>query len=516
MSQETILGNTDVSFKDFLFKNKRNRTILWIAAVAIALEFGVFKYCYPYANFIHGDSFSYLNAAYHNLTIDTYPIGYSKFLRFVSIFNKSDFFLTAIQYLFIQCCINLLLFTIFYYYKPDKIIQYILLSFIVFNPLLLHLANMVSSDSYFLSLSILWFCSLLWFIHQPSTKILFWHSIVLAIAFTVRYNALIYPFISISVILFLNIRTKLKAFAISACLLLCGTFVIITSYNYKRITNTWQFSPFSGWQMANNAMYAYRFVEKKQRNQVPLKFQVLDKMITEYIDSTRDVKKHPQEEAEASTFYMWSKGMPLMKYKNSLFKNDTSASELKKWASVAPLYKEYGIHIIKQYPVHFLKHFIWPNATKYYAPPIEFLENYNWGKDSVPLIVQAWFGYETRKVYTKFKDKNINVLNFYPILSGIINLIMMFLTICFFCLKGWTFKQTVVKGILLGCSFWLINALFTITASSAALRFQSFPLVISIISVGLLLDTLSKIFITNKEVNEIHYKKREFANDLIT
>jgi hypothetical protein len=66
-----------------------------------------------------------------------------------------------------------------------------------FNPLSLHLSNMVNSDGLFLALSIMWFALLLWIIYKPSNKIIYWHTILLFAAFTVRYNALVYPLIAL-------------------------------------------------------------------------------------------------------------------------------------------------------------------------------------------------------------------------------------------------------------------------------------------------------------------------------
>src|SRR5689334_2481221 len=100
------------NFKEFLFKNKQNRLLLILTSAAIIIQFGVFKYLYPYASYIHGDSFSYLNAADQNLTINTYLIGYSKFLRLFSVFAKPDYMLVAFQYLLIQFSTLFLLFTI--------------------------------------------------------------------------------------------------------------------------------------------------------------------------------------------------------------------------------------------------------------------------------------------------------------------------------------------------------------------------------------------------------------------
>jgi hypothetical protein len=487
------IGATQSSFSDYLFKNQQNRKILLLAGLAIVVQFSVFKYFYPYASFIHGDSFLYLKSANDNSDINTYMIGYSRFLRFFSVFTNSDTALTAFQYVFFQSSILLLLFTLFYFYNPGKLTRFILLCFMIFNPLLLYMANLVSSDCIFASLSLIWFSLLLWIIHRPSTRIIIWHTLVLFFVFTVRYNALIYPFVAALAFWLSALPIRKKIIGFASGMLLCLLFVGFTTYKYKQLTGYWQYSPFSGWQLANNAMYAYRYVDKADRKPVPLKFRTLDNMIREYYDSTRDLKKHPLEGYMASTFYMWSPGLPLYKYQNLLFKKDTSASSLKKWATMGPYYKDYGLYIIRQYPWKFLRYFAWPNANKYYAPPVEFLQMYNSSKDSVALIAKTWFGYKDRFVKTRTKDLNIWILNFYPILSGIINVAILLGLFSFIFLNGFRQNDIIKKGILLGGIIWLLNAVFTIFASSAALRFQSFPILLSTIFAALLIDWLGKI-----------------------
>lgn len=479
-------------FKYFLVNNRRNRITLYLAAIAIVIQFAIFKYFYPYASFIHGDSFSYLKAADENLTINTYLIGYSKFLRLFSIIAKPDYMLVGFQYLLIQCSVLYLLFTIFYFYNPGKIIQTILLIFTLLNPLFLYLGNLISSDGFFLALSSIWFALLLWIINRPSNRIIVWHAVILFIAFTVRYNALIFPFIAGLAFWLSPLSFKKKAIGLGAGLVVCGLFVGFTSWRYKKLTGYWQYAPFSGWQFANNAMYAYRDVDTADYKPVPQKLYTLDSMVRAFYKRAHGLAILPSERAIASTYYMWSKHMPLMDYRDSLF-NKTNASELKKWASMGPLYKDYGLYIIGQYPGQFLKSFIWPNARKYYAPPLEFLETYNSGKKNVTEQTKTWFGYKSVKVRTRLLDNNASTLTFYPILSGIINIVMLFGLLYYVLLKGWQYNATFNKILIMGGAVWLINAGFTIFASSAALRFQSFPIILTTLFACLLVDWMAQL-----------------------
>lgn len=166
---------------------------------------------------------------------------------------------------------------------------------------------------------------------------------------------------------------------------------------------------------------------------------------------------------------------------------------------MGPLYKKYGLFIIRQYPWKFIRYFLWPNSQKYYAPPVEFLENYNSGNLKVPSMAQAWFNYKSRWITVRTKDLKVRLLDFYPILSGIINVVMLFGLLAFFFLGGLRQNTPFRKVVLLSGTAWLLNAGFTIFASSAALRFQSFPIMLSAVFATLLLNWIWKLTILPTE-----------------
>lgn len=484
-SQYTPAG--EQTFTQFLFHNRRNRITLYLAAIVIITQLAIFKYLYPFASYINDDSYLYIKAAYENSAIATYPIGYSKFLRLVSVFAKPDLVLVSLQYLLMQCSTLFLLFTIFYFYKTGKVIQIILLCFMIFNPLLLHLANMVSSDGLFMALSMTWFMLLLWIIYKPSNKTIFWHAIVIFGAFTVRYNALIYPFISLFAFFLSKISLRKKVLGFGSGLLLIGLFMSHCMFQFKKFTGYWQFSPFSGWQLANNAMYTYKEVDSADRQTVPLKFRALDTMICKFYDSHTDLQL-----PEAGFAYMWIPWYPLMRYRDSLFNaKDPSATEFKKWASMGPFYSSYGLYIIKKYPMHFLRYFIWPNSKKFIAPPVEFLENYNMGSPTVPKSVVQWFGYTNNQVKTRMKNGKVWILQYYPYFITIANLIMLLMLLSYLALKGWQYNPAFNKSIMLAGLAWVGNAAFTIFAASPALRFQAFPALLTVTFSLLLIDWMA-------------------------
>ncbi|MFC6100863.1 NAD(P)/FAD-dependent oxidoreductase [Olivibacter domesticus] len=484
--EPTILNEEKLSLKDYIFRNPSYTWFLRVGILGIILQFVIFKFLYPFASFINGDSYVYLETAYHNFDINTYPIGYSKFLRLFSVFTKSDTLLVGFQYFLLQASSLAFVFSLFYFFKPARLTKILLFSVTLFNPVLLYLANYVSSDSFFLSLSLIWFTQLIWILYRPSAKLIVLNAVVLFLAFTVRYNALYYPVIGALVILLSRQRLMLKLAGFGLGIIMISAFVQFTSNKYLEVSGKKQFSPFTGWQMANNAMYAYRYVDSVNVKPVPKRFRQLDEMVRTYFDTTRDTRKHPQELMVASTVYMWDAISPLQKYKAIRFKKDSLAGEVKKWSTVAPLYAKYGAYIIQEYPGVFVKYYIIPNALKYYAPPVEFLEKYNTGVDSVHQIAQVFFGYKTNKIKSHFKDSKVSILNYYPILAGAVNVIFLFGFISFVILKGYQHRPALWKVILLTMALWFVNFGFSVFASPIALRFQLFP-IICLLSINFLI-----------------------------
>src|ERR1700691_3094352 len=136
----------DIAFIPWLRSNRENRWLLWLVSVGIIIQFIVFKFLYPFPNFMPPDSYSYLRTAYENDMINMWAIGYSKFLHLFSTFETSDVVLVWFQYLFLEAAILYFLFTIRYLLSPGRWLFRVLLVISVFNPLIPHISNFVSSD----------------------------------------------------------------------------------------------------------------------------------------------------------------------------------------------------------------------------------------------------------------------------------------------------------------------------------------------------------------------------------
>jgi hypothetical protein len=397
------------------------------------------------------------------------------FLRVFSAFSNSDTLFVTVQYLLLQVSTLLFVFTVFYFFNLSKFTKNLLFVFAIANPVYLYLANYVISDALFISLSITWFTLLIWILEKPSLKVIFLQILVLYLAFTVRNNALYYPVITALALLFSKQKIAFKAIGIAGSFLVIGLFVAHMSQKYYRLNGIRQFSPFSGWQMANNALHGYRYVDSADRKPVPAKFKALDQMVRNYFDTTRNVFKYPHELLLANTYYMWNKPSPLQQYVYRRDKLDTNHIPLKNWASVGPLYYSYGSFLIKQYPSEFTRWYLLPNMAKFYAPPVEFLETYNMGTDTIHAVAQTWFRYPTNKVKTRTKDFKVSLLNVNPILTGCLNALFLISFLFFAMLKGFPNNKELKNFLWLTLCFWIVNFGFSVFAAPVGLRFQIFP-----------------------------------------
>ncbi|TWI84370.1 hypothetical protein [Chitinophaga japonensis] len=462
-------------FSKWLWQTRERKLLLGLAGAAVLIQFSVLKYLYPFPNFLP-DSYSYLETAFSNQFINMWPIGYSRFLRLLSVFTKSHMLLTLIQYLLLQASMLYLVFTVAYLLQTEKWVLRVLLGCNILNPLLLHISNFVSSDALFATLSLIWFTQLIWIIYKPGWRLLLAHAIILLLAFTVRYNALYYPLISMLAIALCHIHTREKIAGIAVVVILTGIFIAQTIRQYRSTTGTTQFSAFGGWQLASNALFAYAHVPPSPYESVPAQFSALHALVNWHNDSLRQLTQRP--DAELGVYYLWDEQAPLKKYVREKYREDSTTDGFKRWASMGPLYGQYGRYLIQQYPIAFTRYYLWPNILNYYSPPLEFLGTYNMGKDSIEATGQFWFGLKSNKVHVTFTDKEITSAIILPVLLAVINLVFIVSFFSFLFLNGLKKSMPLFRQALwIMLLIWFCNAGFSILASPIVLRYQAFPMV---------------------------------------
>lgn len=483
----------DIGPIPWLRSNRENRWLLSLSSIGIIIQFIIFKYLYPFPNFMPPDSYSYLRAAYDNEMIGMWAIGYSKFLHFFSTFETSDLVLVWFQYLFLEAAILYFLFTIRYLLSPGIWVFRVLLVISVFNPLIPHISNFVSSDSLFTALSLIWFTQLCWIFYRPNLRLFLAHAVVGLFAFMVRYNALYFPAISVILIFFSTAPKRQRWIGIGAIAILVGGFIGRTELEYHQRTGTYQFSGFGGWQMAANALYGYSHSRPDPPESVPAEFRKLHMTVNRHMDSISrllDTARPDRVDGELIIYYLWDPKSPLKVYMDSVWKGkDSTTPHFVKWARMAPLYAAYGRYLMWHHPWHFMRGYLWPNANRYYVPPLSFMNSYILGDTVVDPIAATWFKWKSRIVYTRTKSRDIWVTTLFPIPVAICNAGFIFCFIVFLFLGAFKMSTRISRQILRLMLFvWISNMVFSVFAAPTELRYQLFAIITTVAFFGLLLS----------------------------
>lgn len=480
-----------LSFKVFLFVEKRNRQLLILSGIAILVQFIIFKFLYPYADFF-SDSYSYLYAASANLNVSIWPIGYSKFLRAFHELTHSDTALVAFQYFFLELSSLYLFFTVLYFYNPGRAVRNILFIFLFLNPLFLYLSNYVNSDPLFASLSLIWLTELIWILNRSRIYHIFTQAIFLFLAFTVRNNAYYYPFIAILVFILTRQKWWFKLAGSLLGLALIIPFILRTRTVAKQMTGTAQFSLFTGWQLANNALYMYGHINSDTMLLPSLGSRELDR-ITRKFYSTVPPDFSDILSDYVANYFIRQPESPLKKYYYSHYKYKDQYTSVVNWGKASVVYGEWASSLIKQHPAAFVRYFMLLNTKNYLLPPLEKLEIYNLGQDDVENIAQDWFDYKSPEVNSISKELQGKILFLYPYLFCLLNFYFL-ITLCWFIFKRKysTPNSSVNDLLLLSVCFWLANFAFCIGTTILVFRYEVFPMIVCLVSSSLLFQWMDE------------------------
>lgn len=467
-----------------LLSSKERVSLLCISAITGVLAFYLFKRLYPYPNFLP-DSYFYINAAFSNESINIWPIGYSKFLRLFSSFTHSHYLLIFFQYCFLQGSIFYFTLTLSNLFNTGKWATRLLVILNTVNPILLYLSNMVCSDALFTGLSLIWITQLFGLSGRPTLKQYACHATCLLLAFSMRYSALYYPLISLAVILLSRDSLRNKFAGAALVVLLIGGFVAGTMRAYKKQTGITLFSPFGGWQMATNALYALSRSGATETALMPARLQPLRAVVTRHLDSLKRLKVRP--DSIPGIYYLWDENAPLKKYMNRQYAGDTTTPYLKRWSSQATLFSDYGSRYMANHPKNYMRYFLLPNLRAYYLPPAEFLGVYNMGSDSVSMSAKLWFDLKTQRVQTYFKSKRIQMAKIYTVLSAIINTLFLLSVMGTVLLYG---LRLIPKPLWMMVIVWSVHIVFSVLASPVVLRYEIFTMILALSGLLILLPRM--------------------------
>jgi hypothetical protein len=490
--------------QSFFYKTKISG-YLAIAIPVMAVEWILFKLYYPYADFFT-DSYSYIDTAARGDTVGYRPLGYSLFLRLVHAVSVSDTVLVTVQYMLVQgACLALLVMLLKRYAIPVRAAR-ILLVGILLNPTIPYLCNYVSSDALFLALSLIWLMVLMRLLRSPSWGLLWLQLVLLFVIFNLRFVALFYP--AVAALCFLLLRRK-GSVAFKLTGVVCSIAVVIACSSWiKRVTyretGAATFSAFSGWQIANNVMNMYPFIDVgKARGLADTVGSLPDTTVLptpECRELAVDIaaffaKTGPALRARgaaSTTEYMWLHTSPLHQFMDSLRRRQRT-DYFRAWNRVGPIFSQYGYAMIRRHPLAYLRYYGWPSAESFFLAPLDVFAVYNEGNVTIDRVACDWFRYRTNRSRVWSATAQGRLLAPFPRVALLLYILFPVTTVLFLWSRRCRVNHPLLTGALeLVAAYLLANTIFSIFASPSVFRYQLLPMILlfafSVCCAGILLD----------------------------
>ncbi|MCW3464124.1 hypothetical protein [Chitinophaga nivalis] len=470
--------HTTPSFGHYLLHDPHHRWLLPAGVLLSVMVFVLFKMVYPFPSFF-ADSYFYMQAAVTHAEVDMWPIGYARFISWVHALHHGDQLLISIQYLSLTAATWYLVCTVLYLFRPGTTVKYILLAWCSCNPLYLYLSNIVASDAIFTALSILWFTLLLWVAFRPAWYQIVLQAVVLAAAFTLRYNALYYPLLAIPLLWRSRVSWGLRLAGILLTVLLIGGYVQHTRMKNEAVTGVKAFSCFSSWQTTNNALYMYPYIYVDPGSFKDTTLQRINTMVRDFFEELPpSMTIGPQDGA----WFMLDQRGPLKAYMFNLWNLFPDKPMVYPYNRSSVPIGTYGRQLIAAHPLAYVRYFLWPNSGVYLLPPLEQLQTYNQGRDSVETTGREWFRYKDDQVRGGSNAVQGLLMGSYRIVFLLIN-VLFYLSLLIW---WWHRKGLLISGIRLQLlwltgSLFVLNTGFSIVASPPVFRYQVFPFLLGMI-----------------------------------
>jgi len=489
ISPEHLQFENKKSFRAFITGEKQNKNYLYVILLLGCLQFIFFKLLYPFPDFI-SDSYSYIDTNLYQMDVNLWPVGYSKYLRLIHFITPSATFLVFTQFIILQISLTYFFYSILYLFDLSKMYANILFAFLFFNPLFFYLANCVLSDAIFCTISLVLFTQYLWMFYRPKPLYIFSTALLIGFAFTLRYTAIFYPLIGTMTFMLSRQPVKSKILGIISPLFLIIPFVLYTQQKTKQKTGTSEFSVFGGWQLVNNALYMYDHITVDQAK-LPAEMKELDNDTKDYFKRIppfmRDLDPFP------GTFFIKQPTAILKPYLLKKYTFTDPPSQFEAWGKVSPLYKKYGMYLIKNHPIPFIKYYILLNVGNYFFPHLEKFNSYNLNMDTTWDDAKVWFHWDSNAVTSPPRTFQEHIFFFYPIIFMMANA---YFSIIFFSYIIGKRKQIGNKflsaAVILACITLFLNFCFSVFATPVVLRYQIFPLILLVTFSFILTDHLDR------------------------
>jgi hypothetical protein len=337
-------------------------------------------------------------------------------------------------------------------------------------------------------MSTVWLTLLIWILNRPNIYHILIQALLMFVMFTFRYNAMLYPLIAAGVILFSKMRRWVKVMGVLLGPALIIPFIIWSAQAAKVMTGTAQFPPIlGGWQWGNNALYFRGFIQEDSAIFPTPQTRELDGIARRFFS----LPYRPQDQLadEVANYFIRHPEAPLKQYMGRHYQPKNEYESVAAWGKSAIVFDQYGKFLIKRHPWAYARYYLLVNTKNYFIPPLEKLEIYNLGEDSMWPEAQEWFEYSSPKIWCVSKQLQGTVLVLFPVFFLVLNLYYLIGLWMFIQRGGFRKTSRIVQYTILTTTVFLaLNAAFSIFANIIVIRYEIFPMLVFLAFVMLLTD----------------------------
>lgn len=476
VQNERATDSPRLSFANYIWKSPEHRKMLRNALIIFVVGIILYKFAIGEADYT-SDSHAYVGAALSDQKTMYRPFGFSRFLQVLHYFSSSSWFVVFVQYILCGLSSLFCFFSVdFLFGFKNKAIKHWSFYILVANPIFLVMANFMGSDMIFIAFTVAWFASILWIIKRPAVWALCLQVLFLYWAFNVRYTAMYYPIIAIAAFL---LAYKAKPLYKLAGIVFSLLVVFVSYQSIKNTTNedtgAEVFSGFSGWQMANNALYIYPNAVIDSNDFETPEVKTLDRVIRMSYNQIGDTMVRDIKDGRAlGAYFLWGTKSPLKMYLY-YYCRQNQVSYIVGWYQISPYMNEYGTTVIKNNKMAFLKYYVWPNVINYFLPDGELLAAYELNTSPISAESKQWFGIKSDKPKVAYAGLQKIIGKPFPLLNLLLSLFCFIMPAVYFFKekakhKAW--KADYVVPVLIWYTFFIINFLFSLVTSVIVLRYN--------------------------------------------
>jgi hypothetical protein len=258
-------------------------------------------------------------------------------------------------------------------------------------------------------------------------------------------------------------------------------FILHTRNAAFKLTGSRQFSLFTGWQLANNALYIYDKIDVDSANLPTAESRELNRISIQYFRRVKPDIYRDYLESYVGNFFIRQPEAPLKVYYYTHYRAQNDTENIITWAKASSNFEPFGRTIILQNPLQYFRYFMVPNIKNYFMPPLSHLEVYNYGINEVDPIAKYWFHYKSEKLHCFSNTFQGTFLILYVALFLLFNVYYLFNLVRLFFKIGRKEKNNIIiKADIFITAFVLINFVFSISTTVNILRYQFVPLIILI------------------------------------